>query len=110
MAELKIVLKMVLLSNLKEIFKVGCAYTHGPSLELENTDMCLAGVRRMVCFRITTLATMSAELGKIYGQLERQDQIPTQHLSSVQMNNSSYSKKDHLIAFEKESLDVRGKH
>lgn len=74
---------MVLLSNVKEIFNVCCAYTHVPSLELESTDTCLAGVRRLVCFRITTLAITSAQLGKIYGQLERQDQIPAQHLSSV---------------------------
>lgn len=92
------------------MFKICCVYTRVPSLELESTDTCLAGVRRMVCFRITTLATTSAQLGKIHGQLERQDQIPTQCLSSVQMNNSSYSKNDHLKEFEKDSLDGRGKH
>lgn len=79
-------------------------------MELESTDTCLAGVRGMICFRITTLATTPAQLGKIYGQLEGQDQILTQHLSSVQMSNNSYSKNDHLKEFERDSSDGRGKH
>jgi len=36
-AEFEMVLKVVLL---KETFKVCYAYTHVPSLELENTDIC----------------------------------------------------------------------
>lgn len=107
MPEIETVLNMVLLSSLKEIFRICCAYTHVPSLELESTDTCLAGVRKMVCFRITALATTSAQLGKISGHLERQDQIPAQRLSSVQMNNSSCSKSDHLQEFEKDNLDGR---
>jgi len=60
-AEFEMVLKVVLL---KETFKVCYASTHVPSLELENTDICLAKVKRKVCFRITTLETTSAQLGK----------------------------------------------
>lgn len=55
---------MVLLSHLKETFKIWYTYSHVPSLDLENTDIHLAKVKRMVCFRITTLATTSAQLGK----------------------------------------------
>lgn len=61
---MKMVLKMVLLSHLKETFKICCTYTHVHCLQLENTDICLAKGKMMVYFRITTLATTSAQLGK----------------------------------------------
>lgn len=55
---------MLLLNLLKKTFKICCIYSHVPSLELENTDIYLAKLKRMVCFRITTLTTTSAQLGK----------------------------------------------